>query len=95
MGLKLRYPAVQEKREPETRGDNFTNVSKAECVHALKGLTLLRASHSSEIALAGSRRLRFMLAAAPVLFAHAIVTAAITHGLHTLFLQMVNNAHNM
>jgi hypothetical protein len=37
---------------------------------ALKGLALPRASHSSEIALAGSCRLRSTLAAAPVLFAH-------------------------
>ena len=49
---------------------------KAECVRTLKGLALLRASHSGKIALAGSRRLRFTLAAAPVLFAHAVVTVA-------------------
>ena len=36
-----------------------------------KGLALPRASHSREIALAGSRRLRFTLVALPVLFAHA------------------------
>ena len=40
----------------------------------LKGLALPRASHSGEIALAGSSRLRSTLAAAPVLFAHAVVT---------------------
>ena len=44
------------------------------CVHALKGLTLLRASQSSEIALADSRRLHSSFVAAPVLFAHAAVT---------------------
>ncbi len=33
-------------------------------------------SHTGEIALAGSRRMRSMLAAAPVLFAHAVVTVA-------------------
>ena len=37
------------------------------CVHVLKELVLLRASHSGEITLAVSRRLRSMLAAAPVL----------------------------
>ncbi len=39
-----------------------------------KDLALPRTSHSGEIALPGSRRLRSTLAAAPVLFAHAIVT---------------------
>ncbi len=49
--------------------------SVAQCaVHSLKGLALLRACHSSEIALAGSRRLHSMLAAAPVLYAHVVVT---------------------
>jgi large subunit ribosomal protein L20 len=45
-------------------------------VRALKGLALPRASHSSEITLAGSRRLRSTLAAAPVFSAHAVVTVA-------------------
>jgi hypothetical protein len=45
-------------------------------VHALKGQTLPRASHSGEIALVGSHRLRSTLAAAPVLFAHDVVTVA-------------------
>jgi hypothetical protein len=44
-------------------------------MHALNGLALLCACHSSEIALAGSRRLRSTLAAAPVLLAHAVITA--------------------
>ena len=48
--------------------------AKAVCVHALKGLALPRATHSGEIALLGSRCLRSMLAAAPVLFAHAVFT---------------------
>ena len=39
--------------------------TKAECVHALEGLALLRAS--GEITLAGSRRQGSTLAAAPVL----------------------------
>ncbi len=43
--------------------------TQAECVRALKGLVLPRASHSGEIALAGSRRLCSTLAAVPVLFA--------------------------
>ena len=47
-------------------------------MHALEGLALPRASHSGEIALAGSRRLRSMLAAAPVLFTHAVVIVAET-----------------
>ena len=42
--------------------------------HALKGLALLCASHSGEIALSGSRRLRSTRVAAPVFFAHAVVT---------------------
>ena len=49
---------------------------KERCAYALKGPALPRASHSDEIALAGSRRLRFTLAAAPVLFAHADVATA-------------------
>ncbi len=56
----------------------LTIVFKAECVHERKGLALPRASHSGEIALAGSRRLHSTLAAAPVLFAHAVVTVAKT-----------------
>ncbi len=46
-------------------------ISKAECVRLLKGLALPR---FGKIALAGSRRLRPTLAAAPVLFAHAAFT---------------------
>ncbi len=58
-------------------GGGYTQALRlAECVRALKGLALPRASHSSEIALSGSRRLRSTLAAAPVLFAHAVVTEA-------------------
>ena len=48
--------------------------SKAECVHARKGRAPPRASNSSKIAMAGLRRLLSALAAAPVLFTHAIVT---------------------
>ncbi len=39
-------------------------------MHALKGLALPRASHSGEIALTGSRRLRSAVVAGPVFFAH-------------------------
>ncbi len=46
-------------------------------MHARKELALPRTSHG-EIALAGSSRLRFTHAAAPVLFAHAVVTVAKT-----------------
>jgi hypothetical protein len=46
--------------------------TQAEYLRALKGVA--RASHSGEIALSGSRRLRSTLVAAPVLFAHAVVT---------------------
>ncbi len=53
------------------RDADTTKLPKLECVHTLKGLALPRASHSGEIALAGSRRLRSTLAAAPVLFVHA------------------------
>ena len=45
----------------------FIDFPKLECAHALKGLALPDASHSSKIALAGSRRLRSVLAAVPVL----------------------------
>jgi hypothetical protein len=57
------------------RDEYPTNIFKEVYVHALKGLVLPRASHSSEIALSGSRRLRYALAAAPVLFAHAAVVS--------------------
>ncbi len=43
----------------------------AKCAHVLKGLALPRASHSGEIALSASRRLRSTLAAVPALFARA------------------------
>ncbi len=43
-------------------------------MHALKGLTLLRASRYGEIALAGSCRMCSTLAAAPVLSEHVFVT---------------------
>jgi hypothetical protein len=47
---------------------------KTECKHVLKGLLLQRASYSDKIALAGSRRLRSTLVAAPALSTHAVVT---------------------
>ena len=58
-----------------TRGGGCT---QAVCARALKGLALPRTGHSGEIAQSGSRHLRSMLAAAPVLFVHAVVTAART-----------------
>ena len=48
--------------------------SRVQCLHSLKGLALPRASHSGEIALAGSRHLRSTLAAASILSAHVVVT---------------------
>ena len=48
-------------------------------MRALKVLALTRASQCVEIAQSGSRRLRSALAAAPVLFAHAVVTVAEVH----------------
>jgi hypothetical protein len=57
------------------------NIRK-QSVRMLKGLVLPRGSHSGEITLAGSRRLRFTLAAAPVLFAHAVVMKAYTQQFH-------------
>ncbi len=57
-----------------TRAGDFTYFTKSKSAHTLIGLALPRACHSSEIALAGSRRLHSTLAAAPVLFAHAVVT---------------------
>jgi hypothetical protein len=49
-----------------------------ECARARarKGLAQPHAGHFSEIALSGSHRLRSSLAAASVLFAHAVVIAA-------------------
>jgi hypothetical protein len=55
-------------------GGYSTHFTKSKSVQTLKGLALPRACHSGEIALAGSRRLHFTLAAVPVLFAHAVVT---------------------
>ena len=52
--------------------DYSTVFYKIECVHVLKVVPLPRASHFGEITLA--RQARFMLMAAPVLFAHAVVT---------------------
>ena len=46
------------------RGGGCTQI---ECVRALKGLALPHTSHSGDIALAGSRRLHFMLATALVM----------------------------
>ena len=43
-------------------------------MRAAKGLVLPRARHTGEIALAGLHCLRSTLAAAPVLFAHSVVT---------------------
>ena len=45
-----------------------------ECVRARKESALPHASHFSEIAPAGSRRLHSTVAVAPVLFVHAVVT---------------------
>jgi hypothetical protein len=58
------------------RVDYFYQFLSKQCVRALKGLPLPRASHSH--ALAGMRRLRTTVAAAPVLFVHAAVTVAKT-----------------
>jgi hypothetical protein len=58
------------------RGANSIKLSNLECAHALKGLALPHASHSGEIALPGSLRLRSTLAAAPVLFVHAAVAVS-------------------
>ena len=46
-------------------------------MHVLKQLARPRASHSCQIALAGSRRLRSMSAATTVLFAHAVVKGSL------------------
>ena len=54
-------------------------------------LVLPRASHSGEIALSGSRRLRSTLAAVPVLFAHAAVTTVKTKWLQQLPKQVVSH----
>ncbi len=51
-------------------------------VHALNGLALPTARHARQIALTGSRRLRSTLAAAPALFAHAVVTVATITNMH-------------
>ncbi len=62
------------------RGAYSTYFTKSKSVHTLEGLALPRATTESlrrdrpGCALAGSRRLHSTLAAAPVLFAHAVVT---------------------
>ena len=57
------------------RGDYATNIFQSSVrVHAPSGLALARASHSGEITLAASRRLRSTRTAAPVLFANAVIT---------------------
>ncbi len=53
-----------------------TKLPQLECVHALKGLALPRASQSGENARSGLRRLRSMRVAAPVLFVYDAVTVA-------------------
>ncbi len=52
-----------------------SKTKQSACMHS-KDWRLRRASHSGEIGLAGSRRLRAMLAAVLVVFAHAVVTVA-------------------
>ncbi len=61
-------------RPVSPRDGYSTYFTKSKSGHTLKGLALPRACHFGEIALAGSRRLRSTLAAAPILFAHAVVT---------------------
>jgi hypothetical protein len=59
-------------------------------VLVLEGLALPHACHSGDIALAGSRRLRSMLAAAPILLVHAAVTVATYQVVwHSLVLKML------
>jgi hypothetical protein len=72
----IRSPAVRHSCMLIFRGGGCT---QTKCVCALKGVVLLGASYSGKIALAGSCRLRSTLAAAPVLFAHAVVTVAKKH----------------
>jgi hypothetical protein len=72
----LRSSAQRSDVRLYLRDTNSTKLSKAECVRARKGLALPRLSHSGEIALAGSRRLRSTLTAAPVLFAPAVFPLA-------------------
>ncbi len=85
-----------------SRGGYSTYFTKSKSVHTLKGLALPRACHSGEITLAGSRRLHSTLAAAPVLFAHAVVTETnigriINPMLHIMgpssYLNVVHDAH--
>ena len=71
--IRHQSPAAELQRKYNT-GDYSTYFTKSKSVHTLKGLALPRACHFGEIALAGSRRLHSTLAAAPVLFAHAVVT---------------------
>ena len=58
------------------RGADSTKLPKLGCVQARKGLAL---PHATQIALAGLRRLRSTLTAAPALFTLALVTVA-KHG---------------
>ena len=67
---------MESAQATRTRDADSTKLPELESMHALKVLVLPRASRSGEIALAGSRRLRSTLGAAPVLFAHVVVTVA-------------------
>jgi hypothetical protein len=70
----IRCIVLATRQAVNARGGYSNYFTKSKSVHTLKGLALPRASHSGEIALAGSRRLHSTLAAAPVLFAYAVVT---------------------
>ncbi len=56
------------------KGGYSTYFTKSNSVHTLKGLAVPRAWDSGAIAQGGPPRLHSTLAAAPVLFAHAVVT---------------------
>jgi hypothetical protein len=62
-------------------------------VSARKGQALPCASHSSEIALAGSRRMRSTLAVAPVLFAHKLLLQQTNMQIPNLYSMTSNKLH--
>ncbi len=91
MRASLAVSQVFERAMPQREHNDKTKIRvmilpiliKADCVRVLTGKALPRASHSGEITLASSRHLCSTLAAAPVLFAQAVVTETEIGGIIT------------
>ncbi len=67
----------------DSRGADSNKIPKLDCMHVLKGLALPCANYPGEIALSGSRCLRCAPVAAPLIFAHAVVTDAKIYKFHS------------